>query len=196
MSTFKRTLAAVLIAVFAASGAAPVLADPPPWAPAHGWRAKHGHKHKFKRRHDDLAYVAPYGIDLGRCNRDVLGALVGGAAGAAIGSNIGKGDGRTAAIIGGTILGAIVGGSIGRSMDDVDRACVGQVLEHAEDGQQIVWQDPNRDATYRVTPVETRKRSDGRYCREYQTTAVIGGRTQRTYGTACRQPDGSWELVS
>jgi hypothetical protein len=35
---------------------------------------------------------------------------------------------------------------------------------------------------------------DGRYCREYQTTAKIEGRRQRLYGTTCLQPDGSWRF--
>jgi hypothetical protein len=30
------------------------------------------------------------------------------------------------------------------------------------------------------------------YCREYNETFQIGGRTQHGYGTACLQPDGSW----
>lgn len=34
------------------------------------------------------------------------------------------------------------------------------------------------------------------YCREYQSTVNIGGRLQRTYGTACQQPDGSWSLLA
>lgn len=34
------------------------------------------------------------------------------------------------------------------------------------------------------------------YCREYQTTARINGAPQKTYGTACRQPDGSWRIVN
>jgi hypothetical protein len=33
------------------------------------------------------------------------------------------------------------------------------------------------------------------YCREYQTTTTVGGRTVSSYGTACQQPDGSWRLV-
>jgi surface antigen len=32
-------------------------------------------------------------------------------------------------------------------------------------------------------------------CREYQSTAVIDGRPQATFGTACLQPDGSWRIV-
>ena len=31
-------------------------------------------------------------------------------------------------------------------------------------------------------------------CHEYQTTAVIDGKKQPVYGTACLQPDGSWRI--
>lgn len=34
-----------------------------------------------------------------------------------------------------------------------------------------------------------------RYCREYQKTVTIGGADQEVYGTACMQPDGSWEIM-
>src|ERR1035437_10068815 len=32
------------------------------------------------------------------------------------------------------------------------------------------------------------------YCREYTQKLTIAGKTQTGYGTACLQPDGSWEL--
>ena len=35
----------------------------------------------------------------------------------------------------------------------------------------------------------------GRACREYQTTIVVGGATRPASGTACQQPDGSWQVV-
>jgi hypothetical protein len=35
----------------------------------------------------------------------------------------------------------------------------------------------------------------GQTCREYQSNAIIGGVTRRTYGTACLQPDGTWRVV-
>jgi len=38
--------------------------------------------------------------------------------------------------------------------------------------------------------------TDDRYCREYQSTTRVGGRLQPSYGTACLQPDGSWEIVN
>jgi hypothetical protein len=35
----------------------------------------------------------------------------------------------------------------------------------------------------------------GRSCREYQSTAVIGGLAQSVHGTACLQSDGTWQVV-
>jgi hypothetical protein len=37
--------------------------------------------------------------------------------------------------------------------------------------------------------------SQGQTCREYQTTAIIEGRPQPSYGTACLQADGTWKIV-
>ncbi len=46
-----------------------------------------------------------------------------------------------------------------------------------------------------MTPLRTYEPEPGRYCREYQTVVTIGGRAEQAYGTACRQPDGSWQIV-
>ncbi|MDH3472490.1 MAG: RT0821/Lpp0805 family surface protein [Rhodospirillales bacterium] len=194
-----KALVAALIALFASLWTLePAFADPPSWAPAHGYRAKHKQKYEYKaqKQYYEPVYAAPYDLDVGHCNRTLLGGVLGGATGAAIGSQIGSGDERTAAIIGGTIIGILVGGSIGQHMDMIDQNCVGQTLEHAGDGETIRWNDPNQGGQYQVTPVKTYQINDGRYCREYTATSVIGGQAQETYGTACRQPDGSWQLVS
>ncbi len=34
------------------------------------------------------------------------------------------------------------------------------------------------------------------YCREYTKNVTVGGRVQQSYGTACQQPDGSWQVVN
>jgi 17 kDa outer membrane surface antigen len=60
--------------------------------------------------------------------------------------------------------------------------------------ETIVWHDGN--ATGSVTPVREGTTSAGRYCREFQQTVTIGGKTEHAYGTACQQPDGAWEIVS
>jgi surface antigen len=136
----------------------------------------------------------PYGLDQRVCSRDLIGAALGGATGGLIGSNIGKGKGRTVATVGGVLVGLFVGGKIGRNMDQLDQACAGQALERVPDGQTVVWQGQNQDG-YWVTPKRTYEASNGDYCREYTSEAVIAGRRQQTYGTACRQPDGSWQII-
>jgi surface antigen len=169
---------------------------PPPWATAHGYRRKII-TYRTRDRHDvrvpesDLVLRAANGF--ARCNRDVVGAVFGGAAGAAVGSQFGKGDGKTAATIAGAIIGTIIGGHVGRAMDQVDQSCVGQALERAETGRTVVWRNPDNGGDYKVTPTETYRSADGRYCRAYVTTVVIDGRDERAHGTACRQPDGRWE---
>lgn len=167
----------------------PVYADPPPWAPAHGYRAKHKGKHRAREyRHPP---PVPFDLDLGRCNRELLGQVLGGAAGAAIGSTV-RGKDRPVAIVAGAIAGVLIGGAIGRHMDEVDQNCVGQALEYAETGRSVTWHNPDRDARYRLTPMEPQRTSSGAYCREYKTVATIGGRRQETFGTACRDSDGTW----
>jgi surface antigen len=177
---------------------APAYADPPPWAPAHGHRAKHKHKHKDKDD-DRVVYVVPYGIDHGQCDRgivssEVIGGVIGGAVGGVAGSQIGKGKGKTAATIGGTIIGVLVGASIGRDMDEVDQNCVGRILEYAPDRRRVKWES-ERGEDYAVMPLRTYQ-TDGMYCREYQTAATVGGQVQHVYGTACRQPDGAWKIIN
>lgn len=41
---------------------------------------------------------------------------------------------------------------------------------------------------------EVYRNDEGRYCREYQTTATIDGRRQKLYGTACLEADGAWSF--
>lgn len=187
----------------------PAFAEPPAWAPAHGYRAKQKHKRKYKHRrkvyreepeyHREPARVEVSPVvtfpstGYGHCNRELLGSIIGGATGAAVGSHIGKGDGRALATIGGIIIGAIVGGHVGNSMDEVDQNCVGHALELAPTGRAVEWQNPDNGAEYRVTPTRTYESSGGEYCREYQTKIVVGGKVRDAYGTACRQPDGSWK---
>lgn len=193
-------LAVAAPTAFAASTALSpgAFADPPPWAPAHGYRAKKGKKRG--RDYDETpVVVAPVVstpiIDLGNCNRELVGSVIGAAAGGLLGSKIGKGSGKTIAVATGTIIGVLVGGSIGRAMDRIDQSCVGRVLEKAETGQTVAWRNPDSGGSYQVTPQKTYTTGEGRYCREYTTAATVGGRTESVYGTACRQPDGTWQII-
>jgi len=61
-------------------------------------------------------------------------------------------------------------------------------------GETIYWEEGN--ASGHVTPIREGASSSGRYCREFQHEVTIGGKREQAYGTACRQSDGSWEVIS
>ena len=61
-------------------------------------------------------------------------------------------------------------------------------------GETIYWNEGS--ASGYVTPTREGRSSAGRYCREFQHEVTIGGKREQSYGTACRQPDGSWEVIS
>jgi surface antigen len=61
-------------------------------------------------------------------------------------------------------------------------------------GETIVWHEGG--ASGDVTVLRDGTSTTGRYCREFQQEVRIGGNTERAYGTACRNLDGSWEVVS
>jgi len=121
------------------------------------------------------------------------GMLIGGALGGLLGAQVDEDEGgwRTAAIIAGTMAGAYIGGNVGRSMDDVDRLKTNQTLETVRTGVSSSWTNPDSGNQYRVMPTRTYESSTGP-CRDYSIDAVIDGRPETVYGTACRQPDGSW----
>lgn len=223
----NRMTAAAMAALLLVAPAASALADPPPWAPAHGWRDKHDKKHgkhkdkdkdrrgdyyryddrygdryEHRDRHGSLPwfYGLPIGIDGGRCDRGLVGAnlgtVLGAVAGGLGGSQIGKGDGRVAATIGGVLLGAFVGNAIGRQMQPADQGCLAQTLERAPTGQPILWDNPDAGSRYEVIPTRTWEQAGGTFCRDYTSRVIIGNRTETATGTACRQPDGAWQIMN
>jgi hypothetical protein len=46
---------------------------------------------------------------------------------------------------------------------------------------------------YQPAPAQADQQS---YCREFQSVIVVEGRQQQAFGTACLQPDGSWQIVN
>ncbi len=124
------------------------------------------------------------------------GAVLGGVLGGALGSQVGGGKGRTAAIVAGTLIGALIGGAVGSTMDAMDQQQATRALESTPTGQTVAWKNPDTNAEYEVTPTKTYQKPEGGHCRDYETVAVIDGRREVLYGTACRQPDGSWQSVN
>jgi len=188
-----RALLQVLIGVLLSTTLLWAWADPPPWAPAHGWRKKHDpHYVGYEGRR----WPSDYGVLHGTCNREAIGAVLGAAVGGAIGSQVGTGDQRAVATVVGAVIGAVVGAQIGRSMDEEDRACIGHALELSEAGRPVYWQNEHNGARYTLTPLDDMGRQTaGRPCREFVLEVRFDGKRERSQQKACRNDDGTWTLI-
>ncbi len=132
-------------------------------------------------------------------NKQDVGTVLGGVAGGVAGYQFGSGAGKAAATIGGSLLGAYLGNQIGASLDRADMAYYNQTsqraLETGQSGQSLPWKNPQSGNSGTITPSNYYQTASGQYCREYQQTITVGGKTQQGHGTACREPDGSWRIV-
>ena len=125
---------------------------------------------------------------------------IGGLGGAAFGGLIAAAAGGGGAAIAGAVIGgALLGGLVGNLLDDRDKRLQAEAaqraLESAPSGKAVPWNNPDSGHSGTITPTHTYQ-SGGAYCREYQQTVTIDGKQEKGYGTACRQPDGSWKIQS
>jgi surface antigen len=129
--------------------------------------------------------------------KTTVGAATGAAAGGLLGAAAG---GEAEGIIAGVLLGGLLGGAIGNALDNADRQYAAQnaqhSLEYLHTGATSEWQNPDSGHSGSTTPTRTYQTASGSYCREFTQTIVVGRRTEQGYGTACRQPDGSWRIVN
>ncbi len=127
--------------------------------------------------------------------KTAVGGLGGAVAGGLLGKSIG---GHSRDMIAGAVLGGLLGGAVGNVLDQLDRDLAiknAQVtFETAPTGATSSWTNPDSGNSGSITPVRTYQEPTGRYCREYQQEVTVGGQRQQSYGTACRQPDGSWQI--
>ena len=81
-----------------------------------------------------------------------------------------------------------------------ERQAMNDTLQHALENnptdQAADWINPDTDRAGAIVPTRTFTGAAGQPCREFVTTITIGGEEQQGYGTACRQPDGSWQVVA
>ncbi|MGQ0429742.1 MAG: glycine zipper 2TM domain-containing protein [Gammaproteobacteria bacterium] len=192
MPRIYRFLATAVLALFGGAIAAPAaLADPPPHAPAHGWRKKNDPYYvgyTGYRWHDD------YGISGGRCDRERVGTVLGAVVGGAIGASVADRDDRLIAILAGATIGAIIGREIGEDMDRNDHACFGHSLELLEDGRRVRWDGARAGLFWVLTP-DRRFERDGRVCRHFTLIREFNGRAFKKHGSACRFGDGDWRMI-
>jgi surface antigen len=193
------TLAIVGVLTFGLTGEA--FADPPSWAPAHGWRKHKGSKGSKSRReryyvgYSGREYRDDFGTSSGRCNREKVGAVIGGVIGGVVGNEVSDRDDRVVATILGAAVGALIGARIGRDMDERDRACFGHALELGPTGRRVYWTNESNGLRYELVPGDG-NRGATRVCREFTLTTISGRDRLRRQGSACQASPGVWNLAA
>jgi surface antigen len=196
-----RVAAVTITALLCLASAGETFADPPPWAPAHGYR--NDGKGKGKNRRGERYYVGfsgreydrDFDVVQGRCNREQVGAVLGGVVGGVIGNQAADRDDRTVATILGAAVGALIGASIGRGMDDRDRACMGQALELGTAGRRVAWTNESTGVRFELVPADGRRGTSGPVCRDFTLVTVAGGARRSSDGRACQSRPGVWDLA-
>ncbi|MEN3952883.1 glycine zipper domain-containing protein [Iodidimonas sp. SYSU 1G8] len=134
-----------------------------------------------------------YGSD-----NEAVGTIVGAGLGAALGSTA-HGSAKGPTMILGALVGGAIGNRVGARLDERDRMrherASYQALEYGRSYETSGWYDPDRGTRGAITPRPSYRNDRGLQCREYQQEIWIGGRREEGYGTACRQPDGSWQIM-
>lgn len=142
--------------------------------------------------------LAACSADGGGPNKSDTGLVLGGIAGGVVGNQIGKGRGNVLATVAGAVVGGIIGSEIGRNMDERDRQLAQEAefdaLERGQSGVSRQWRNPDNGRYGEIVPSKPYKRG-ANDCRDFTHTVYIDGRPQQMRGTACRNPDGSWQNV-
>jgi surface antigen len=98
------------------------------------------------------------------------------------------------------LLGGFIGNRIGRSLDNRDRRAMSytqqQALETGPSNSSVAWRNPDSGNSGYTTPQPAYQATSGQFCREFTQTVNVGNQVQNAYGTACRQPDGTWRIVN
>jgi surface antigen len=130
--------------------------------------------------------------------KETLGTLGGAAMGGLVGSQFGSGSGKAVATTAGVFLGGMAGREIGAQMDAADKRLMSNTfqrsLESTPNGTVLPWTNNNTGNSGHILPTRTGQDRTGRYCREYRNRVRVAGSVQDSFGTACRTPDGQWEV--
>ena len=131
--------------------------------------------------------------------REGIGTVAGAVAGGVIGSQIGSGSGQVIATAVGAVAGGLIGMEVGRALDERSRQLAMQAeyraLETGQVGRPVQWRN-DQTGQYGEVVVGPGYQVNRLDCRDYTHTVYIGGQPQVARGTACRESDNTWRIVS
>jgi len=126
----------------------------------------------------------------------IAGALIGGL----FGNTVGRGGGRTGATLAGVIVGGAVGVALTNNLDCDDRSYAYRTyydgFNAGRPNTTYQWRNPRNDRRGEFRVGNYYNDRSGFRCANYRQTIYMQGRSQEARGVACRQPDGTWAIVS
>ena len=132
-------------------------------------------------------------------SNEVVGTLLGAAVGGLVGSQIGHGTGNKIAIGAGVLAGGLIGNKIGKRLDcrDIEyhNNTAQSTLETQRIGSTETWSNPDSGHSGSIPPTKTYYATDGRPCRDFTQTISVDGSMEEVRATACRQDDGTWQIM-
>lgn len=115
-----------------------------------------------------------------------------------ISADRGGGNDKLVATGAGTLVGAFLSkdkeGLAASDLPKRDAAARGAY--RAPIGEKISWSNPESGNSGSFISTRDGWNSAGQYCREYRQEIVLRDRTVLSYGTACKQADGAWAVVT
>lgn len=152
-----------------------------------------------------LLFLFNSGVSHAECKQgetgsgEVLGTILGAAIGGLVGSQIGGGSGNKIAIGAGVLAGGLFGNHIGSKLDCQDQAyhvdTTQKALEYQRTGETSSWRNPDSGHAGEVTPTKTYIVNEDTPCRDFTQTIYVEGQAEEVTATACRQDDGTWQML-
>ncbi len=97
----------------------------------------------------------------------------------------------------GEAVGSMPKDLVGKKMDSFDKDKLNYVYEFVRSGEATTWRNPKNGNRYQVIPEPAFAHSgkSERPCRRAKINAVINGKNEKTYATACRRlSEAKWEM--
>jgi len=155
------------------------------------WRQRYSNTYTYN---DDVYYREC------RNSPDPAGIIAGALIGGLLGNVAGSGGGRTGATIAGVIVGGAVGAALTSNLDCEDRSYAYKTyydgFNAGRPNATYRWQNPRNDHRGEFRVANYYNDPAGFRCANYSQVIYVQGRPQEARGRACRQPDGTWAIVS
>lgn len=91
-----------------------------------------------------------------------------------------------------SLTGGLLNGAIGKRMDNTDKT---QFVQAVSGGKVTEWRNAHTGAQFAVHPAPGRKGPRGGSCRDFTIKAIVDGKRQKIYGSAC-QNNGVWRALA